>query len=329
MTPENPGLEMMKAAGEGAGRQGIDKIANALGAAFPFWGMRKKAVDVYVKAIENGNYAPDEKYMLIAGAKKHCKELENQMSIAEIAQQVAAEGTDFSMNSAVNDEFVSRIMDAGKHVSDEETQLLWGSVLAGEFETPGSTPWSVIRILSELTKEYSEIFSNLCSLQFELLADTGADIVLCGQFTMISATSDTPYLSNLGITYNALLELARFGLISVNFSGNNYKSFPAGLYKQFHLVTGHDIITISGTKDDKVYTGHVSLTEPGKCISQFTKRATNSAHLQATKEYLNKHGNQCASFPAIEITEVKETEAGTVYSFQRIPPEQQQTPKQQ
>lgn len=316
--PNNPGLAFMQAAGEGAGRESVNKISNALGAAAPFWGMKKRAADVYIKAIENGDYTPDEKYLLIAGAKKHCKELENQMAIAEIAQQYAKEGTDFSMASDVSDEFVSRIMDAGKHVSDEEAQLLWGNVLAGEFETPGSTPWSVIRILSELTKNYAEIFSKLCSLQFDVLVDQGSAAYILGSHLFIGEISDCPYLSDFGISFVSLQELVRLGLVNFDSTAHYVKVFSPSEYQQIHLISGEHVISISKLKDDQLFVGHVSLTEPGDCISKFIPRVPNPAHIQAAKDYLKKQGIECAEAPTIKITEVRAEKARQEYRFLRL-----------
>lgn len=330
MGDENLGLELMKVAAEGAGREGVDKLANFFGAALPFWGMRKRAVDAYVKAIENGNYTADEKYLLIAGARKHCRELENQMAIAEIAQQVAADRTDFSMHSQVDDEWLSRFMDAGKFVSDEETRLLWGNVLAGEFESPGSTPPSIIRILSELTKRYATIFSAICSLRVEVLADDGTDILEVSTYPLIFTDRENTYLDDLGITFSALQELKGLGLIDADhFSGFVYEMLSKDNFV-FHVISEKHVITISECKDNRLPIGNVRLTEAGQCISRFVPKTYNADHMRAIAASLpRKNGIKCLESPLIEITEVIETETGTEYNYQRLPKAQQQTPEQQ
>lgn len=318
MEPENPGLEIMKAVAEGAGRQGIDKIANALGAPFPFWGMKKKAVEAYVKSIEDGDYTPDQKYLLIAGAKKHCKELEAQMAIAEIAQESAKPGTDFSMASGVDDAFVSRLLDAGKFVSDEKAQVLWGNVLAGEFESPGSTPPSIIRILSELTQKNALIFSNLCSLQVDVLEDFGGEIGNGGSFSMVDTNDTNDYLQELNITFSALQELERLGLINFNPVSNFVFSFPADTVPRIHIVSGTHVLTVIEYKNNKLPIGSVTLTEAGQCISRFVKRRYNSQHMDAIKSYLEKRGAVCSETPGIIIKELIRGETGTEYSYERL-----------
>lgn len=301
MCSESSGLEVMKAAAEGAGRESVNKLANFFGAVAPFWGMRKKAADVYIKAIENGDYTPEEKYMLIAGAKKHCKELENQMAIAEIAQQVAADGTDFSMNSDVSDEFVSRIMDAGKHVSDEETRLLWGNVLAGEFESPGSTPWSVIRILSEMTRNYAQIFSNLCSLQIDILADSGRRIKVVDTQPFIDTHTSSSYLDDLGLRFSSLQELERLGLICMDSFSGYVNCFHKRNYPKIHLVSEKHVLTVTDYNNDEFPIGDVVLTEAGRCISHFVRRTHNQEHILAIKAYAEKRSVKFGDVPEIEI----------------------------
>lgn len=302
MIDENPCLEVLKAAGEGAGKAGVDKLAEAFGAALPFWGMRKKAVDVYLKAIENGDYSPDEKYLLIAGAKKHCKELENQMAIAEIAHSQAKDGTDFSMNSEVSDEFISRFLEAGKFVSDGDAQLLWGSILAGEFEEPGSTPPSTIRILSELTQQYAIMFSNLCSLSLDLLVDDGTNIILKPGILIIDVYSDLEYLKKLGLTFEIMQELERLGLINLNTMGlvlkYSRKSAP-----KIHVVYGDQVLSVIDYKENSFPTGHITLTCAGKCIYQYVQHKFVPEHMNAVKAYMISHAVTCTESPEIAITQ--------------------------
>lgn len=312
---ENPGVEMMKAAGEGAGRESVDKIACALGAAFPFWGMKKRAVEVYIKAIESGNYTPDEKYLLIAGAKKHCKELENQMAIAEIAQTQAKDGTDFSMNSTVSDDFISRLLEAGKFVSDKDAQLLWGSILAGEFEEPGSTPPGTIRVLSELTQEYAIIFSNLCSLLVDLLLDTGTDIILESDCCLIDTQTDSPYLKDLGLTFEMLQEFEQLGLLNFNTTAGFNNVLSVKDYPKIHVVYGGNVLSITKYPDQKFPCGHIYLTKAGRCISRFTKRKIIPEHLDAIRTYMERNNTECSAVPKLSVTPLVENPG---YNYKRI-----------
>ncbi len=318
MPTEDPMLDIMKAVGEGAAREGVDKIANVLGAPFPFWGMRKKAVDAYIKSIENGTYTPDEKYIMIAHAKKHCKELDNQLRIAEIAHTSAQRGTDFSGRSRVDDEFVARFMDSARFVSDEETQLLWGNVLAKEFEEPGSTPPSIIRMLSELPRSYADKFSNLCSLRLNILADTGQRITFDETAFFLGDDVNSTYLGELGINFSVLEELRQIGLIAFNTAVGYIIEYDCEKFPYIHLASGDVLMSIAQYPNYKLPIGSARLTEAGKCIARFIPQRINILHIEAVKAYLQANGVAVLETPKLIVTGVTETKTGREYSYQRI-----------
>ena len=117
-----------------------DTGSKLLGMLCPYLGLKKKAVDMYVKEIEESNLPPETKVFTILNTKKTFKKLKNQGKIAEIAVENAKEGTDFSEKSRVDEEWFDRFMDAASYVSSDKMQEIWGRILAKEFEEPGTTP---------------------------------------------------------------------------------------------------------------------------------------------------------------------------------------------
>ena len=203
-------------------------------------------------------------------------------------------------------------MDSAKFVSDEETQVLWGNVLAGEFESPGSAPPSVIRVLSELTQEYATIFSSLCSLKIDYILDDGTELSPPDEYLCIDVTA--PYLNALGITFAALKELECIGLITMSEAGY-VNQFPSQEYPNIHLVSGPHILTVAYYPDKEFPTGYVTLTEAGSFISQFVPREHNQDHLLAVRSLLTSHRITFSNVPAIAATE---TTPNGSYSYSRI-----------
>ncbi len=72
-----------------------DKAADLLSMVFPYLGLEKKAVDIYVKEIERSSLSPQAKAMAILNTKTTIRNIKSQMSIAEKAVQFAKEGTKF------------------------------------------------------------------------------------------------------------------------------------------------------------------------------------------------------------------------------------------
>ena len=110
-----------------------NKVADLFGMLFPYAGIKKKAVDMYIEEIENSDLSTEAKMISLLNAKKTLKKIKNQKNIAEIAKENAKEGTDFSEKSGVSEEWFDRFMESASYVSSEEMQLVWGKILANEF----------------------------------------------------------------------------------------------------------------------------------------------------------------------------------------------------
>jgi len=222
---------------------GADKVAGLLGKFFPFFEMHKEAVEAYIDAIRNDESLPPEiKMMKIEGTKKTFKELKNQASIAKIAFESAKEGTDFSESSTIDEDWVARFMDSAKFVSNEESQIMWGRILAGEYERPNNTPPQAIRVLSEITQYYAQAFVNLCNLKSKIL--------LLDLLTQSYTSKEVLILSyecviciKLGLDLQTLSELQNHGLIKFS-STALVKDFSKEVYPKLYIVYGNNAITI-------------------------------------------------------------------------------------
>lgn len=316
MEPENPGLEVAKAFVEGAAKEGTNKLSEFLGGLVPFWGLKKKAVDAYVQDIKQSNLSPEAKMMAIANTKKTYRELKNQSKIIEIAQADFADGLNIDTDSLRDNELILRLIDSSKFVSDEDLQLLWGKVLAGELEHPGNTPKNIVRIMSELSKENATAFYNLCSLQIEILADTGSDIEHFGREMMVFLPSNC--LQEMNINLNVIEELEQLGLINLSSSG--YSRPIPSKYSYIHIAYGDHVITASSFKNGFPI-GQIRLTRAGHYISRFSPVHYNQQHMEEINNYLvNTAHIEVSPAPGIRITE--RDEEGCSYERQSVIPPQ-------
>ena len=142
-----------------------NKAVSLLGMLFPYAGIEKRALDMYLSDVEKSDMSPESKLIATLSAKTTIKKLKNQKSIADQAVSNAKEGTVFDASSGVNHDWLERFMDSAGFVSEEQVQQMWGKVLAKEFEKPGSTPHNMVRILSEITSKHAEAFQKICSMK--------------------------------------------------------------------------------------------------------------------------------------------------------------------
>lgn len=282
-------LEVLKAFAEGVGRESVNKLSTAIGALFPFYGAKKVAVSTYIEDIKNSDLSPEEKLIAISGVKKRIKQLNNQIKIAQIAMNSAKEGTDFSMASQVDDEWLDRFMDSAKFVSNEEVQNIWGKILAGEFENPGSTPPSTVRILSEITAQYARAFQVLCSLEVELISrDFQKNTATAIKQIILPPEYD--YLSEYGISFATLTELSAIGLINPPQVTNYVFRIPREDSLKLRIKYGTQVASILEYNDMAFPAGKVLLTRVGTTIYNLIDKSIIPTHFEAVCQYFKNEG---------------------------------------
>ena len=248
----------------------------------PYFGLEKKALDTYIKEINKSDLSPVIKARLTLTAKSDFKKWKNQESIAEIAFNEAKEGTDFSEKSGVNEDWLDRYMDAAKFVSSEEMQLIWGKILAGEFEKPGSTPPNMIRILSEITPELAQAFQKICSMK--VLIFPIKENVHIGDIytsTIVPYRANVNRFNELGLSMKILNELDALGVLKY-FSDDYANELPLPeclFYTEYEFeIVEQEVIPI----------GNVILTDTGKALLKITEPVKIEGYHDMVKEYLIK-----------------------------------------
>lgn len=280
--------------GEIVGKTAIEVMKNGdarntatgvMGMLFPYAGVTKQAVDLYIDEIKKSNLLPEVKTLLILNVKKTIKGLKNQKTIADIAMKNAKAGTDFSDKSGVNEEWLDRFMDSARFVSSESIQIIWGKILANEFETPGATPPNMIRILSEFTPDLAKIFGKICSMKVLLcpLSEQG-DIEDYVPRILVPYIMNEEKMSQLGLTFDMLNELEILGVIKQEIlkgyiiQGVENEKIIISINNELELISEHekDILPI----------GNVLLTSVGKALQKIIDVEDIPGYRDMVKEYL-------------------------------------------
>lgn len=264
----------------------LDKTSNILGMLFPYAGLTKKALDMYISDVEKSDLPSESKLIAVLNAKNEIKKLKNQKNIAEIAVDTAKEDTDFTEKSGVNSEWLERFMESAGFVSDEEVQAVWGKILGKEFENPGSTPSNMIRILSEITPTYAQAFRKICSMQMHIVGlDKEGAIIYENQGVVVPYKNNKEKFNELGLGFWIFSELETLGLI------------------KFEAVTGYATVGVAGEivllcvegetvevetyRNNQIPIGNVLLTAAGMCLDNITPTETIDGYLELVKRYMN------------------------------------------
>lgn len=265
----------------------IEKASTIPGKLFPYLGIKKDAVESYKRDIMNSNLSPDHKAIALRDLKKHMKYLKNQESIAVFARLNANANTDFSENSKVDDDWLDRFMDSAKFVSKERVQLLWGRILAKEFEKPGSAPLNVIRVLSEITPELATAFSVLSKMVVRLmqLSEKGKPMDLIPTI-LVPYDPDDGYLRSKGLGLETLNELESLGLISTEF----LSGYSNGQFVSEHalLIIGRQLYYVESYPEGAFPVGKVLLTKTGYYFLDLVESGDIDGYAEHVIKYLKR-----------------------------------------
>lgn len=100
-------------------------------------------------------YASAQAYEIYRGAQK-------LTSVGKAFDYAEAELGNKSFFAEPDSGFVNNFVSSAENVSDEEILALFGKILAGEMERPGSVSKRTMRILSDMEKAHAEAFLKLC-----------------------------------------------------------------------------------------------------------------------------------------------------------------------
>lgn len=278
-----------------------NKATDLLGMLFPYMAIKKKTVDLYIEEIENSDLSTDTKMILLLNARKTLRKLKNQEKIAEIAKENAKEGTNFEETSGVNEEWLERFMESAGFVSSEDMQLVWGKILANEFERPGTTPPNMIRVLSEFTPALARAFRKICSMRVwicPLLEDENIERVF--QKTIVPYNGHEDAFHEMGISFNTLNELETLGVIKVSII-SGYVSRKIDNTKVL-LCIGNKPEVVNEHRIDEIPIGNVVLTSVGKALQSITEVEEIPNYYEMIREYVVKNGVKLADEHDFQVT---------------------------
>lgn len=263
----------------------LNKSTNFFGMLFPYVGLEKKALDLYIENIEKSDMASEAKLIAVLNAKDTIKKLKNKQQVAEIAVGNAKEGTDFSATSGVDEEWLERFMDSAGFVSSHAVQLMWGQVLSREFERPGSTPLNMTRILSEITPTYAKAFRKICGMQSLVIENNdNGNFGNAIKLTLVPYQGNEDFMRSAGLSFEVFNELDSLGLIKFDFSAG-YVS-KAKVEKNPLVYADEKKQFIIEFNGGSFPVGNVLLTSAGKYLEAITTAEKVDGYGEMVKRYL-------------------------------------------
>ncbi|MCH7806960.1 MAG: DUF2806 domain-containing protein [Proteobacteria bacterium] len=135
------------------------------------------------------------------------EETRNQKNIEDITREAISHLNEDATPEKMDLDWVVHFLEQSKIVSDEQMQILWGKILAGEANKEGSFSKRTVSFLSSLEKEEADVFTQLCGFCI-----TGPNVT---HYPVIIRYDEKIY-NKVGIDHRSLSHLDSIGLINFN-----------------------------------------------------------------------------------------------------------------
>ncbi|HEV2955381.1 MAG TPA: DUF2806 domain-containing protein [Xanthobacteraceae bacterium] len=167
----------------------------------------------------------------------------------------------------VSEDWTSRFFEECQDISDEQMQLIWARLMAGEVARPGSFSPRTLGVVRDLTKEDANLFSKVCEFAWS--------VPTLGTVPVIH-TIEAP--NAIEVQYGELMHLAFMGLIELNSVGTFCTIKPTREISPSYFGKVHQLMFGDGT-EQILDVGHVVFTVAGSELEKISG-AIGSAEYQ-------------------------------------------------
>lgn len=179
-------------------------------------------------------------------------ETKKQENIESIIEKAIPQISSHAEPNNVDNDWLANMFEKSKITTNEQMQILWSKILAGEVNNPGTFSRRTISIVSELEMKDAQLFTNLCNFTF-----------MIGIPTIVIFEVEKDIYKHNGIDFSRLKHLDTLGLISFeSISGYIKQHLPNKFVIGYF---GKPIeMTMKNDKDNTLSIGSVLLTQSGQ-----------------------------------------------------------------
>jgi len=182
----------------------IQKISDAVGGLYKPYQIRRVAeAEAEAEIIREKAQIEITDLQHRALARFVSEEAQKQANIESITEKAIPQLNASSNPQNMENDWITNFFDKCRIVSDEDMQLLWAKVLAGEANSPGTYSKRTVNSLGSLDKRDAQLFTNLCSFGF----------VIFEELTPLIYDEQSSIYNDQQIDFNTLTHLDSIGLI--------------------------------------------------------------------------------------------------------------------
>ena len=250
-----------------AGKELVDKIANALGILYDPLGIKSSERDftkkMYAEIADNNNLTIEEKMLLVNEYKFLIKKSKNRK---EILQNVYVHLEELARPQEIEDSWLLDYWDRIGNVADPIYRDIWARILVEEANCPNTVSRRLMFNLSLMGKRDAENFLNLSRFCF---FDKESDLV----YPIVFIRDEQTSYKKSGITTEKMYELEQFSLVETNYeSGFAFNSQKKLMYTNHYIEF----------KSNRTNIGNVRLTDDGQMLFKIIEKRNNDQILSFT-----------------------------------------------
>ena len=231
----------------------IKKISDAIGGIFQPWQIRRVAeAEANAEIIKTVAQIEITELKHRALQRFFAEEARKQNNIESITVKALPHIEENAQPQNIEDDWITNFFDKCRLISDDEMQILWSKVLAGEANSPGTYSKRTLNFLGSLDRSDAILFQSLCNFGWFL-----------GNFVPLIYDLQTEIYDRHGITFNSLTHLDEIGLLSFNYSFGYLRTQLPKKVRITYYETPIDI-EFKNEKDNQLEIGKVLLSKVGQ-----------------------------------------------------------------
>ena len=227
-----------------------------------------------------------------AALRVNYQELVGQRNIEAISQCAAEElgNVEEVSEEEVDENWTRRFFKSAEDISNDELQFIWGKILAGEVQKPGTYSLRTLELLRNLSQAEAEIFKKFASLS-----------IISSKDAFIVHPRDEYLKQEFGISFNEILALEEIGLLASH-SNLNYSLDISGSKQKSAMVCGDTVILIEIEENTPAVSIPVLVfTKPAQQLLNLIKFTPKLGYLQKIAELLKREGVKLSYARVIKI----------------------------
>lgn len=206
------------------------------------------------------------------------KKQQNIESVIDIARAELKNKPAIS-NTPVSEDWINSFFDFVENVSSEQMQEIWGKLLAGEVEHPGSFSIRTLDVLRKMSQREAQYFMDV--FPFILICPGNSQKTYYDYFLPSLSRADSDLISQPYYTYQTVFDLDDVGLISSNVMASiGLEIFPNSTEKIQALNSDVEIKNIS----DKI----IAATHPAYLLTTAGKELYNVLYTSRNGEKVDE-----------------------------------------